>query len=43
MSPFQPLTYVTGLGIFGAAACAAAIIAASRAWRIDPAIALRHD
>jgi putative ABC transport system permease protein len=43
VSPADPLTYATVLVIFAATACAALIVPARRALRVDPLTALRAD
>jgi len=43
VSPVDPLTYVMVLILFAATACAALIIPARRALRVDPLVALRAE
>jgi ABC-type antimicrobial peptide transport system permease subunit len=43
VSPADPVTYATVLALFAATACAALIVPARRALRIDPIAALRAD
>ena len=43
VSPADPLTYAAVLVLFGATACAALIVPARRALRVDPLTALRAD
>jgi putative ABC transport system permease protein len=43
VSPADPLTYAAVLALFGATACAALIVPARRALRVDPLIALRAE
>ncbi|HET6960376.1 MAG TPA: FtsX-like permease family protein, partial [Vicinamibacterales bacterium] len=43
VSPMDPLTYVMVLMLFAATACAALVIPARRALRVDPLVALRAE
>jgi len=43
VSPMDPLTYVLVLMLFAATACAALVIPARRALRVDPLVALRAE
>jgi putative ABC transport system permease protein len=43
VSPADPLTYGAVLAIFAATACAALIVPARRALRVDPLTALRAE
>jgi putative ABC transport system permease protein len=43
VSPADPITYVAVLALFAATACAAVVIPARRALRVDPLTALRGD
>jgi putative ABC transport system permease protein len=43
VSPADPATYVAVLAIFAATACAALIVPARRALRVDPLVALRAE
>jgi len=43
LTPSDPVTYVTIVGVLGAAAIAASWIPARRAARVDPVVALRSD
>jgi putative ABC transport system permease protein len=43
VSPADPLTYAAVLGLFAATACAALIVPARRALRVDPLTALRAE
>jgi ABC-type antimicrobial peptide transport system permease subunit len=43
VSPADPLTYAVVLALFAATACAALIVPARRALRVDPLTALRAE
>jgi len=43
VQPTDPVTFATAIGLFFCAAFVAALFPALRSFRIDPAVALRHE